>query len=162
MTSYLSSAPFFVKLGLNMLIGRFDMQPVVKISVYNYLWNNTNPILKFANTMAPSMVPIDNVGVFHMVSEAWSRDSEQLIRCMCHVCSTCKLRNKSCQRTSKNTVDFALLDGLLRRLKYSVSHRSNSRIFNRLYVTAERTNRFVVKFTSISNVQILGLMGTIN
>jgi hypothetical protein len=77
MTSYLSSAPILAKLGLNMLIRRLDMQPVVKISVYNYLWNNTNPILKFGNRMAPRLVPIDNLGVFHMVSEAWSHDSEQ-------------------------------------------------------------------------------------
>jgi hypothetical protein len=68
--SYLSNAPFIVKLGLNMAIRNLDMQPLVKISVYNYIWNNSDPLLRFGNKMAPSLMPIDNVGVLHMVSEA--------------------------------------------------------------------------------------------
>jgi hypothetical protein len=66
--STLSEAPFFLKFGLNLLIRRMDSQPVLKMSVYDYLWKNTDPILQLAAKMVPWMVPIDNVGVLDMVS----------------------------------------------------------------------------------------------
>jgi hypothetical protein len=68
MTSYLANAPFFVKLGLNLVIRRLDSQPLVNISVYNYLWNNSDPLLTLVSKIAPSMIPLDNVGVLDMVS----------------------------------------------------------------------------------------------
>jgi hypothetical protein len=66
--STLSEAPFFLKIGLNILIRRLDSQPVTKMSVYDYLWKNSDPILQLAAKVVPSMVPIDNVGVLDMVS----------------------------------------------------------------------------------------------
>jgi hypothetical protein len=45
-----------------------DSQPLLKMSVYDYLWKNSDPILQLAAKLAPSMVPIDNVGVLDMVS----------------------------------------------------------------------------------------------
>jgi hypothetical protein len=66
--STLSEAPFFLKLGLNILIRRLDSQPVLKMSVYNYIWKNSDPILKLASKMVPSMVPMDNLGVLDVVS----------------------------------------------------------------------------------------------
>jgi hypothetical protein len=66
--SVLSEAPFFLKLGLNILIRRLDSQPVHKMSVYDYIWKNSDPILKLASKVVPSMVPMDNVGVLDMVS----------------------------------------------------------------------------------------------
>lgn len=68
MTSYLENAPFFVKLGLNLVIRRLDTQPMVKMSVYNYLWNNSDALLSLASKIAPTIVPIDNLGVLDMVS----------------------------------------------------------------------------------------------
>jgi hypothetical protein len=68
MTSYLANAPFFVKFGLNLVIRRLDTQPLVKISVYNYLWNNSDELLELGSKIAPSMIPIHNVGVLDMVS----------------------------------------------------------------------------------------------
>jgi len=38
------------------------------MSVYDYLWTNSDPILKLASKVMPSMVPMDNVGVMDMVS----------------------------------------------------------------------------------------------
>ena len=66
--STLSEAPFFLKLGLNILIRRLDSQPVIKMSVYDYLWKNSDPILRLAAKVVPSMIPTDNVGVLDMVS----------------------------------------------------------------------------------------------
>jgi hypothetical protein len=68
MATYLAEAPFLVKLGLNLLIRKLDAQPLVKISVYDYLWNNTDPLLKLGHKFAPKFIPFDNVGVFEMVS----------------------------------------------------------------------------------------------
>jgi len=66
--STLSDASFFVKLGMNLLIRRMDSQPLLKMSVYDYLWKNSDPILQLAAKLVPWMVPIDNVGVLDMVS----------------------------------------------------------------------------------------------
>jgi hypothetical protein len=43
-------------------------QPVQKMSVYDYLWKNSDPILKLVAKMAPSMVPTNNLGLLDMVS----------------------------------------------------------------------------------------------
>ena len=74
MTSVLSEAPFLVRLGLNILIRKLDSQPIIKMSVYDYLWESSDPILKLAAKMVPSMIPTDNVGVLNMVSPAWTVD----------------------------------------------------------------------------------------
>ncbi|PNF20587.1 hypothetical protein B7P43_G04866 [Cryptotermes secundus] len=65
--SYLENAPFFVKFGVNLVIRRLDSQPLIKTSVYNYLWNNSDPLLTLASNIAPSIVPVDNLGVLHMI-----------------------------------------------------------------------------------------------
>ncbi|KDR20475.1 Scavenger receptor class B member 1 [Zootermopsis nevadensis] len=67
MTSYLSGASFFVKFAFNLVVRKMDMQPLVKISVYDYLWNNSNSLLTFASKMVPNMIPVDNLGVLHMI-----------------------------------------------------------------------------------------------
>jgi hypothetical protein len=66
--STVSEAPFFFKVGLNILLRRMDSQPLRKMSVYDFLWKNSDPILQLAAKVVPTMVPIDNVGVLDMVS----------------------------------------------------------------------------------------------
>jgi hypothetical protein len=61
-----------VKLGLNILMRRLDSEPALKMSVHDYLWKNSDPLLKLAAKLVPSMVPTDNVGVLDMVSHGWS------------------------------------------------------------------------------------------
>jgi len=58
-----------------------DSQPVLKMSVYDYLWKNSDPILQLAAKLMPWMVPIDNVGVLDMVSLV---DSLTYILCLRH------------------------------------------------------------------------------
>lgn len=43
----------------------YDKSPFVNISVYNYLWNNTSPVLQAAKKIVPFMVPIRNLGVLY-------------------------------------------------------------------------------------------------
>ena len=52
-----------------------------KMPVYDYLWNNSDPILELAAKVVPSMVPMKNVGVLDMVSLV---DSLTYILCLRH------------------------------------------------------------------------------
>jgi hypothetical protein len=69
MTTFLSKASLPLKFLLNMAIRGWDMQPLVKISVHDFLWNNSSPILRYGKKLAPNLLPVDNLGVLHMVSE---------------------------------------------------------------------------------------------
>ncbi|GFG34115.1 hypothetical protein Cfor_05571, partial [Coptotermes formosanus] len=73
-TSFLSEAPFIVKLGLNILMRRLDSEPALKMSVHDYLWKNSDPLLKLAAKLVPSMVPTDNVGVLDMIYSKFKED----------------------------------------------------------------------------------------
>lgn len=46
---------------------RFDSHPLVNTTVYNYLWNLTDPLLSVAHQVAPTTVPADNMGILHQV-----------------------------------------------------------------------------------------------
>jgi scavenger receptor class B protein 1 len=70
----LSEAPFFLKFALNMLMSRMDSQPVKKMPVYDYLWNNSDPILELAAKVVPSMVPMKNVGVLDMIYRKFNEE----------------------------------------------------------------------------------------
>ncbi|XP_049766991.1 scavenger receptor class B member 1-like [Schistocerca cancellata] len=65
--SYLQDTSFFIKWGYNILMRRLDSQPFVKTTVYNYFWNFTDPVLHFAQTIVPNLVPVTNIGILHMI-----------------------------------------------------------------------------------------------
>lgn len=69
MSSYLSDASFITKLGFNLLQNRLDSQPLMNTTVYNYFWNLSDPLLNVAHQMAPSIVPVKNMGILHQVRE---------------------------------------------------------------------------------------------
>lgn len=71
MSSYLSDASFITKLGFNLLQNRLDSQPLMNTTVYNYFWNLSDPLLNVAHQMAPSIVPVKNMGILHQVRETW-------------------------------------------------------------------------------------------
>lgn len=37
-------------------------------TIYNYLWNATSPTIKLVKNILPFMVPMDNMGILHIVS----------------------------------------------------------------------------------------------
>lgn len=37
-------------------------------TIYNYLWNATSPTIKLIKNILPFMVPMDNMGILHIVS----------------------------------------------------------------------------------------------
>lgn len=69
MASYLWNAPFFIKIGFNMLIKSQRSQPFINISIYNYLWNYTDPLLTVANSIAPFLVPVEDMGMLSRVNQ---------------------------------------------------------------------------------------------
>lgn len=65
---YFFEAPFFTKLGINMMMRSLKSEPFVNTTVFKYLWNETDPMIKFSNNLAPSIVPTQNIGILDRVS----------------------------------------------------------------------------------------------
>lgn len=55
------------KFGLNLLLRKHKSSPFVNTTIYNYLWNLSDPVLETASSLIPSMVPTLNVGVLQNV-----------------------------------------------------------------------------------------------
>ncbi|KAK9506452.1 hypothetical protein O3M35_008390 [Rhynocoris fuscipes] len=66
-SSYLYDAPFITKMAFNMILNRFNSEPFVPISVYDYFWNFTDPVLKVGRSVAPSLVPAENMGILNQI-----------------------------------------------------------------------------------------------
>lgn len=77
MASYLWNAPFFVKLGFNVFARNRDSRPFVNISIYDYLWNFTDPLLRTANTLMPHMVPVEDMGMLSRVSKCCDKQDKK-------------------------------------------------------------------------------------
>ncbi|XP_017781148.1 PREDICTED: scavenger receptor class B member 1-like isoform X2 [Nicrophorus vespilloides] len=67
--SYLHDAPIFTKFAMNMLKLRLGSKVFVNVTVRDFLWNFSDPIMKLANEIVPSLVPVSNIGVLSRVYE---------------------------------------------------------------------------------------------
>ncbi|XP_014283918.1 scavenger receptor class B member 1 isoform X1 [Halyomorpha halys] len=65
--SYLWDASFLTRQGVRFLMNRLNSKPFVKITVDDYFWNFTDPLLQLSNHLLPFLVPTDNVGILHQV-----------------------------------------------------------------------------------------------
>ncbi|EFA05690.2 scavenger receptor class B member 1 [Tribolium castaneum] len=65
--SYLSEQSFFVKLGFNLLTRSVKPQQFVKLTIDQFLWNFTDPMLDAAYKIAPFLVPIKNLGILSRI-----------------------------------------------------------------------------------------------
>lgn len=65
--SYLHGSSFFVRLGYNLMMRQLDSQPFVTTTVYNYLWNFSDPMLHFSRRIVPNLVPVTNIGILQMI-----------------------------------------------------------------------------------------------
>lgn len=68
MASYFWDSPFFEKFGFNMLVSSANSNATLKTTIYNYLWNYREPIIELGRSVAPKLVPVDNLGVLARVS----------------------------------------------------------------------------------------------
>ncbi|XP_077289013.1 scavenger receptor class B member 1-like [Arctopsyche grandis] len=62
--SYLYDSNTFVKFSFQMLQNS-KSKVILNDTIYNYLWNLTDPIVKTVNNIAPGIVPISNIGVLN-------------------------------------------------------------------------------------------------
>ncbi|XP_069684505.1 scavenger receptor class B member 1-like [Periplaneta americana] len=67
MASYLADSSFIIKLGFNLLMRRMGSQPFKRVSVYDYMWNLTDPLLLVGHKLAPFLVPVDNLGILDLI-----------------------------------------------------------------------------------------------
>lgn len=64
--SYLHDSNTFVKWSFRMLRNS-QSKVILSDTIYNYLWNLSDPIVKNVNKIAPGIVPISNIGVLNTV-----------------------------------------------------------------------------------------------
>lgn len=65
--AYFHDSSMFLKWGVNVLLRSFNGQPLVRMTIEDFLWNATDPILGAAEKLAPTLVPTKNVGLLHTV-----------------------------------------------------------------------------------------------
>ncbi|XP_018567424.1 scavenger receptor class B member 1-like isoform X2 [Anoplophora glabripennis] len=64
---FLYDASVFTKIGVNLMMSSLNSHPFIKTTIHNYLWNITDPLLDFAQTLAPNLVPTKNVGILNKI-----------------------------------------------------------------------------------------------
>lgn len=66
--AYLHSQPLFTKIPFNVVLKTLNEPLFFNITVYNYLWNNTqSDMVNLASKFLPDLVPDRNMGAMHMV-----------------------------------------------------------------------------------------------
>ncbi|CAH0699547.1 unnamed protein product [Spodoptera exigua] len=65
--SYLHNANYFVKTVLRSLVSMYSPEPFVQVSIYDYLWNFTDPVLEMSRNLVPGLVPVSNAGMLARV-----------------------------------------------------------------------------------------------
>uniref|UniRef100_A0A2A4JYP1 Scavenger receptor class B member 1 n=1 Tax=Heliothis virescens TaxID=7102 RepID=A0A2A4JYP1_HELVI len=65
--SYLHDANYFVKMALRSLVSLYQREPFVQKTIYEHLWNFTDPILDMSKNLAPGLVPVNNAGMLDRI-----------------------------------------------------------------------------------------------
>ncbi|KAF5284244.1 hypothetical protein FQR65_LT00244 [Abscondita terminalis] len=65
MASYFWDSSFVTKIAFNLLLRSLESRAIVSTTIYNYLWNFSDPILDVGQSLAPSLVPVNNLGVLN-------------------------------------------------------------------------------------------------
>lgn len=76
MASYLHDASIFTKMGFNLILQRLDSQPLVNVSVYDYMWNLTDPLVHVTRRLVPHLVPVENFGILSRVDVCGRKGKE--------------------------------------------------------------------------------------
>ncbi|KAJ9598280.1 hypothetical protein L9F63_011044 [Diploptera punctata] len=77
--SYLSDWHFITRMGFNLLARKYNISPIIKITVYNLLWNYTDPLLETVSNVVPSLLPITNIGYLEMLYRNFSDENSVFI-----------------------------------------------------------------------------------
>lgn len=77
--SQLYDASMFMKIGFNLLKKSTAEDLFLNLTVYQYLWNFTTPMIENARTFVPFMVPIENSGFLFNVSSLLNHRDSHII-----------------------------------------------------------------------------------
>ncbi|CAG9857553.1 unnamed protein product [Phyllotreta striolata] len=65
--SFFYDSPFYVRLGVNLMIRRLKTETFKTATVEDFLWNMTDPLMDTSRSLAPGLVPISNFGILTKV-----------------------------------------------------------------------------------------------
>ncbi|XP_066144769.1 scavenger receptor class B member 1-like [Euwallacea fornicatus] len=65
--AYFHDSSIFLKFAINILLNSYSRKIFLEMSIEDYLWNATDPILVPAEKLAPSLVPTKNVGILNVL-----------------------------------------------------------------------------------------------
>lgn len=72
MVSFLHDASFLTKMAVNLLLRSVGSPAFINTTVYNFLWNFSDPILEAGQRIVPDLVPSTNIGMLETVSSGTS------------------------------------------------------------------------------------------
>lgn len=67
MAAKLQNSSLLLKWGYNLILSSSGDEVFMNTTVYNYLWNQTSPIIKAAKKIVPFMVPLENIGTLNVM-----------------------------------------------------------------------------------------------
>ncbi|CAG9794503.1 unnamed protein product [Diatraea saccharalis] len=67
MASYLHDANYIVRTGFRLLVDSHGSKLFMKKTIYEYLWELTDPVLDTSKNIVPGIVPVNNMGVLARV-----------------------------------------------------------------------------------------------
>uniref|UniRef100_A0A1B0CMS0 Plasma membrane glycoprotein cd36 n=1 Tax=Lutzomyia longipalpis TaxID=7200 RepID=A0A1B0CMS0_LUTLO len=72
MASRLNDAPFFMKIGFNMLLRSSNDSVFQNTTIYKYLWDMDGQLMRLGEKLVPFMVPVDNYGILHTIYKSFT------------------------------------------------------------------------------------------
>ncbi|XP_062544894.1 scavenger receptor class B member 1 isoform X2 [Armigeres subalbatus] len=67
MAAKLQDSNSFIKWAFRAILSSSNDEVFVNTTIYNYLWNQTSPIIKSAKKIVPFMVPLENIGTLNTI-----------------------------------------------------------------------------------------------
>lgn len=68
MASMLHNSSVFLNVGLAALARYVDSQPLLNLTVHEYLWGYDDPLVRLASTVLPNWIPFSRLGLMDRVS----------------------------------------------------------------------------------------------
>lgn len=70
-TTVASDLSFFAALAISTLTKALNAQPILNITVYDYLWGYEDHLVKLASNIVPSFITFEKLGLLDRVSGPW-------------------------------------------------------------------------------------------
>jgi scavenger receptor class B, member 1 len=83
-TTVASELSFFAALALSTLTKALNAQPILNITVYDYLWGYEDNLVKLASNIVPSFITFEKLGLLDRVS-TFVRWTEKFKVMLCNI-----------------------------------------------------------------------------